>query len=226
MDNQELRTLMESELLWRKEEYYFFKNQLNNFASDEDKNRYRKCLVLILYSHLEGFVKICLLTYIQYINSLGLQRKKVNRNLAASSMEQEFKAYDNNDIKCTIFKKALPEDKRLHRLYRRVHLLDSLKEFDEASLFITDDAINTESNLWYIVIQKNLYKSGLPVDLFEAYKGDIDGLVNKRNSFAHGAQKGGMDELPYNNWEKSIFYVMEGIVSSIYDFALNSKYLR
>ncbi len=98
----------------------FMKNQLSNIDGGLLQDKYRKSLVLMLYSHFEGFVKICLLSYIQYVNSLHLKRECFNERLIASSMNREFNAFDNNDEKCSIFKKKLPEDKRLHRFYRRL----------------------------------------------------------------------------------------------------------
>lgn len=55
----ELRAVLESELAWRQEELAFFRNQLNGIL-EENKDKYRKSLVLILYSHMEGYIKICL----------------------------------------------------------------------------------------------------------------------------------------------------------------------
>ena len=50
MTADELRAALETELAWRQEELVFFKNQLNG-VTEENKDRYRKSLVLILYSH-------------------------------------------------------------------------------------------------------------------------------------------------------------------------------
>lgn len=130
---------METELGWRQEELAFLKNQLTNIQEEVLKDKYRKSLVLMLYSHFEGFVKICLLTYIQYVNSLHLKRERFNDKLIVSSMNREFNAYDNNDEKCNIFKKRLPEDKRLHRFYRRVSLMEELDDFKQSDLLIPDE---------------------------------------------------------------------------------------
>ena len=226
MTKEELRTAMESELAWRQEELAFLKNQLSNISDDVQKDKYRKSLVLMLYSHFEGFIKICLLSYIQYINSLQMKREVFNEKLVVSSMNREFNAYDNNDEKCKIFKKKLPEDKRLHRFYRRVNLLEELNEFKQSELFISDETIDTESNLWYIVLQKNLYKAGLPVNLFEDISGDIDGLVNRRNSIAHGTERAGVKENEYAKWETKTYRIMEDIIKCIYHNVCHEKYLK
>lgn len=226
MTKEELRTAMETELAWRQEELAFLKNQLSNIQEEIQRDKYRKCLVLMLYSHFEGFIKICLLSYIQYVNSLHLKRENFNEELVASSMHREFNAYDNNDEKCNIFKKKLPEDKRLHRFYRRVNLLEELDVFKQSDLLIPDETVDTESNLWYIVLQKNLYKVGLPIDLFDDLSSDIDALVNRRNSIAHGTERAGVSENEYLKWETKTNKVMEEIIKCIYHNVCYEKYLK
>ncbi|MCI9491869.1 MAG: hypothetical protein HFH42_01865 [Lachnospiraceae bacterium] len=226
MTKEELRTAMETELAWRQEELTFMKNQLSNISEELLKEKYRKSLVLMLYAHFEGFVKICLLSYIQYVNSLHLKRECFQERLIASSMNREFTAFDNNDEKCSIFKRKLPDDKRLHRLYRRVNFLEELDEFKSRELVISDETIDTESNLWYIVLQKNLYKVGLPVDLFEDVSKDVDALVNRRNSIAHGTERAGVTEREYLRWETKTYRIMEDMVKCIYHTVCHEKYRK
>lgn len=224
MTADELRAALETELAWRQEELAFFKNQLNE-VEESNKNKYRKSLVLILYSHMEGYIKIGLQTYIQYINSQGLNRRDVNTGLMVASMHKEFIAYENMERKSEFFRKALPDDTRLHRLYRRVDFMEKMENFKEQELVIDDQIIDTESNLWYIVLQKNLYKIGLPVDLFDDYRSDIDALVNRRNSIAHGNFKSGVTDTEFSNWERKVSEILEGITRLLYDYAKNRRYL-
>lgn len=222
----DLRAELEAELAWRQEDLAFFKNQLNNISDELEKDKYRKSLVLILYSHMEGYIKIALQTYIKYINEQNLPRKDVVSGLMAASMNPEFNAYDNLDRKCDVFRRELPEDTVLHRFFRRVDFLDQLEDFKNAPLFIEDSVINTESNLWYVVLQKNLYKIGLPVDMFEQYRRDIDALVNRRNSIAHGNSRSGVTSQEFLNWEIKINRVMADITILIYDYANHKQYLQ
>lgn len=225
MTADELRAALEAELAWRQEELAFFKNQLNEIL-EHNKDRYRKSLVLILYSHMEGFIKICLQTYIQYINSQELKRGDVNTELMVAGLYKEFIAYENLDRKCEIFRKELPEDSRLHRLYRRVDFMEKVEDFKAQRLNIDDQLIDTESNLWYIVLQKNLYKIGLSVDLFESYHRDIDSLVNRRNTIAHGNFRSGVSEEEFTNWETKVTSILSGITTVIYDYANKKRYLN
>lgn len=180
----------------------------------------------MLYSHFEGFVKISLLSYVQYLNSLSLARKCFNDNLVVSSMNCEFNAYDNNDRKCEIFKKKLPEDGRLHRFYRRVDFLETIDSFKEDILSISDETIDTESNLWHIVLQKNMYKVGLPVDLFDGLSSDINALVNRRNSIAHGTERAGVTDEEYQKWESKTYSIMNEMIRCIYSNIQHEKYFK
>lgn len=226
MTAADLRAELEAELAWRQEDLAFFKNQLNNLRTEDEKKRYRKSLVLILYSHLEGYTKIALQTYIKYINAQYLLRKDVNLGLMAASMNKEFNAYDDLDRKCDVFRRALPEDGTLHRFFRRVDFLTQFEDFSNTQLMIEDSVINTESNLWYIVLQKNLYKIGLPITIFEQYRKDIDALVNRRNSIAHGDSRSGVTEEEFSNWEQKITRIMSDITMLLFDHANNKHYLH
>ena len=142
MTADELRAALEMELAWRQEELAFFKNQLNEIP-ENNKDRYRKSLVLILYSHMEGFIKICLQTYIQYINSQKLKRGDVNTELMVAGLYKEFIAYENLDRKCEFFRKELPEDSRLPVSY--THLWDRIQCFTSLASFAGNPWISSMS---------------------------------------------------------------------------------
>lgn len=175
---------------------------------------------------MEGYIKVALQTYIKYINDQHLPRKDVIAGLMAAGMNPEFNAYDNLDRKCSIFRRALPEDSALHRFFRRVDFISQLDDFQNAPLVISDSVIDTESNLWYVVLQKNLYKIGLPVDMFEQYQRAIDGLVNRRNGIAHGNSHSGVSDREFSEWEAKITCMMTDITILIYNYANNHQYLR
>ena len=134
MTLDDFRSILESELQWRQEEINFFKNQLNNFSEDEDKNRYRKSLVLILYSHLEGFIKVSLLSYVQYLNSLGLKNSQVKNEIKASSINIAFRNYENKEIHIKKIKDHDGKiDSELDKFYRRVQMILELEPLEDVS---------------------------------------------------------------------------------------------
>ena len=83
-------------------------------------------------------------------------------------------------------------------------MLESSSILLSQTLIIEDEAIDTESNLWYVVLQKNLYRLGLPICMFEQYKSDINNLVNRRNTIAHGSRTDGVTESEYKKLWKTL----------------------
>ncbi|AJD28521.1 hypothetical protein G8E05_14215 [Clostridium botulinum] len=212
MQLEEIRAEMEQELTWRQHEIVFLKNVMMGIEKEEDKEKYRKYLVVMLYAHFEGFCKTCLLIYVKAINDLNLTRNEVNDCLVASSMEGIFNGYDNLDRKCKVFKRELPDDTDFHRFYRRTDLVLQFNEFLNEKLVIADNVINTESNLWYHVLKKNLFKLGIDYTVFDQYKSSINILVNKRNSIAHGSEKFGVPENDYKKIQDDIIKAMDNII--------------
>lgn len=216
MTINELREEMENELTWRSDEFRMLKNSLQYVLKYEDKLKYRKSLVVMLYANFEGFCKICLLSYIKYLNQLNIKRKNINNKpeLIASSMYKIFQLYDEKDRKNKIFKTNLPDDKNLHSVFRRADLIREFNNFMDEEVFLDDEIINTESNLWSYVLSKNLYVIGINHDIFKDYNKDIDKLVNLRNSIAHGSERRGITEQTLEILEKCILKnVMPNIIT-------------
>lgn len=84
MDFDAIRAELEQDLAWRVEEVRFFHNQ-GISLNDENMRRYRRALILILYSHFEGFCKFCFLHYIKTLNGLGVKCSEANYALASCS---------------------------------------------------------------------------------------------------------------------------------------------
>lgn len=75
------------------------------------------------------------------------------------------------------------------------------------------------------MLQKNLFKIGLPTYLFDDFQSDIDALVNRRNSIAHGSFHSGVTAQEFSNWETKVSYILSGVTRLLYDYAKNQKYL-
>lgn len=66
----------------------------------------------------------------------------------------------------------------------------------------------------------------MPIDLFDNLSGDIDALVNRRNSIAHGTERDGVKENEYLKWEEKTYRIMEDIIRCIYYNISHEKYLK
>lgn len=220
----EVREQMEEEFSWRKQEMIFLKNMLAEINKEDSQDKYRKSLIVMLYSHFEGFCKTSLLIYVNYINSLNLKRKEVNENLRAASMNDIFKKYDNPDKKCDIFRRTLPDDTVIHKEFRKVDFVIQFNDFLEEINRLDDDIINTESNLRFPILQKNLYRLGIDYEKFRPFEKNINQLVNLRNSIAHGSEKMGIKENVYNKLENSIFDTMNNLILIINEIVQEEQF--
>lgn len=186
-------------------------------------------MLVMLYSHYEGFCKTAFLIYINTVNREELQRKKANHRLAACSLHSVFNAYEDierkPDIYREIFKRALPEEKKLQRFARQVDLLVNLDGFWDEVVIVSEEIADTESNLWPIVLKKILFRLGLPEQSFKDYEVNISWLVNMRNGVSHGREKDGIKEEEYNSIEQKVFYILEGVIEVIIEALKSQKYL-
>ena len=196
---------IEEELTWRQNEIRFLRNQLSNISAEDDKKRYRKSLVVMLYSHYEGFCRTAFLIYVHQINNLRIKRGEVNEYIKTASLAEVFKAYSNLDKKCKLFKKVLPDDFKLHLYSRQVDFVNMINELWNDTLIIPEDIIDTESNLRPVVLRKMLFRLGFPCDTFSQYEGRIHMLLEYRNNIAHGTKKDGLTETDYYRIESATF---------------------
>lgn len=227
---EEVRVELETEFTWRADEIRFLRNQLSNIGKEQEQERYRKSLLVMLYAHYEGFCKTAFLIYINVINKETIQRKKANHSLIACSLNSVFKAYEDVSRKPDkyreIFKNTLPEERKLQRFARQVDFVVNLDSFLDEVVVVSDEIADTESNLWPVVLQKILFRLGLPEHSFKEYEGNIFKLVNLRNGVAHGKHKDGISESVYNNIEKAVFDIMQGVIVVIIDALKSQRFLR
>lgn len=221
---------LEAELTWRESEIKFLKNLLIHLKSNEEEDAFRKALVVMLYSHYEGFCTFAFQTYVLAINEEKLLRKQVNSSLAAASLNQEFSLFEAEEYKeerfKRVFRKSVPDDKKLYKFSKRVYLLEALDNFMDSEIEIPDKVVNTESNLWPGVLKKLLYSLGLPENTFAKHEEQIKQLVNTRNGISHGKDKEGIDEAEFEKLEKATSDISKTIIQLIQTSLSKREYLK
>jgi hypothetical protein len=221
---------LEAELTWRESEIKFLKNLLIHLKNENEENAFRKALVVMLYAHYEGFCAFAFQAYVLAINEEKLLRRQVKSSLAAASLNQEFSLFEAEEYKEERFKrvfgKSAPNDNKLFKFSKRVYLLESLDNFLEQEIEIPDKVVNTESNLWPVVLKKLLYSLALPENTFARHENEIKTLVNTRNGISHGQEKEGIDEPTFEKLEKATSDINKTIIQLIYKSLANKEYLR
>src|SRR5258705_2255053 len=195
MNLDDIRAEIELDLTWRQNEIRFLRNQLAYISSEHDKDRYRKSLVVMLYSHYEGFCKTALSIYADAINKEDIKCIDAHECLVAAALADTFKDFENPNKKSKIFINILPDDSQLHRFARQAELIERLDSIWQQVIRLpTDIVVDMESNLTPIILKKVLYRLGFPHDVFKDNEGKVHLLLNRRNNVAHGIRKDGISE--------------------------------
>ncbi|CAO3362192.1 MAE_28990/MAE_18760 family HEPN-like nuclease [Azospirillum melinis] len=226
MQIDDLQAELEIDMSWRVDEIRFLQNHGAILKEDDEKRRYRRAIILLLYAHFEGFCKIALLTYVKSINSEGLRSAEVNESIAAAAMSDVFYALRDPDKRSEFFKKDAPDDRELHRFARDKEFVERVRDLGTRLISVPEKVVNTESNLWPVVLRKNLYRLGLPHTAFKHLDGVISKLLNTRNDIGHGKRKDGLDEKEYLELRDAVFFLMSEVKRGVMEALSNKLYLN
>lgn len=189
---------IEQDLEWREEEIGVLLKSL--VKSDPALQAIlRKPAVVMLYSHLEGFGRFCLLHYISAVNKKEIKIGEASHSIVAASCSKLFKELRNPEKKQEYFRSILPDDTNLHRLARDRQFVEEYeKSIAKLTIQIIDSVVDLESNLKPEVLSKNLYLLGLRYQIPKEFSGNLTTLLNFRNKIAHGDFRNGIDQSRYD----------------------------
>jgi len=215
VDVDHFRAQLEGELEWREAEIRFFQNTCEQLDNPESAKQFRRALILMLYSHFEGYCKFALSLYVSVINASEAFCKDANPAIVASSISDVLQKLREGTGKAPEFRDALPDDSKLHRFARDREFVQRIDEVLARRVKIPEDTIDMESNLKPVVLRKNLYRLGLQHDQFDDLEGQINKLLEFRNKIAHGASRAGIDRAAYDELRTSASRVMAGITAGV-----------
>jgi hypothetical protein len=226
MNLSDLAAQLEAELLWRQDEVRFFQNRGATLSTEDEKDQYRRAVILVLYAHFEGFCKFGFELYRTTVNGEQISCADATPAVAAAGWAQLFKELRDPNKKSSDFKNSLPHDGKLHRFARDREFMERTAEFGQLPVTIPDDFVDTESNLKPVVLRKILYRLGLPHDQFEQHEGQISRLLNTRNKIAHGEDRAGIKEADYDELRKLVFQMIDAIKNKIIEYLRQKAYLK
>lgn len=226
MDLEALWAEIEADQFWRMEEIRFFQNRVSELTNQEEKEQFRRVLVLLVYAHFEGFCKFAFLHYIKAVNREGIRCGDASYAIAAASLYDLFQSLRYPEAKCPEFRNTLPDDKKLHLFAREREFVQRANNFEERFVIVPDDVVDTESNLEPIVLRKNLFKLGFRHDQFESIEGDIHTLLNFRHKIAHGELKSGIRDDQYNKVYEAAITIINQVKRDVMKGLEEKWYLR
>jgi hypothetical protein len=196
--------LIDNDLKWRKIELDNLNNILGRLSDDDQKNIIRKSIILMSYSHFEGFFKSSFIIYTEFLNDLEIPMNKAINVLVVSTLNQAFTVYDDKKHQDS---SVDVETKYQNLLDRRVSLIESIDTGRKSDIIklaaestvltkVSKKAsiIDTESNLKIEVMTKILLRLGMPHDFnlekndYNGLKTQVDKLLGIRNSLSHSGK--------------------------------------
>ena len=227
MNREQFAVELERDQQTREAEIRFLQNIASALSlSEEDRERYRRSLVLMLYAHFEGAVKFSLQTYLRFVNDQGITVAEASSSIAAASLRDVLHALRDPQKKCDLFQRALPDDSALHRLARERDFLEEIPGVLSRVVILPDSLVDTESNLRPIVLRKLLYQVGLDHQMFQAHDPTVHQLLELRNKIAHGESLGGIREEVYGKLRFSTLWIMRDLKAKLRLALDSSSYLR
>lgn len=217
---------LEAELDWRTKDILFLQNMSQALCSDWERDSYRRALVVMLYSHFEGFVKFALLVYTRAVNEAAIPCSDATYAIAAASLADVFNALRNQTAKSPEFRSTAPDDTKLHIHAREREFMERVVEIYARPVIIPEGLVDMESNLKPVVLRKNLYRLGFPHDMFKQHEGNIDRLLQCRNGICHGRSRTGVGAKDYAEVKESALKIMADVRSMIYEAIREQSYLR
>lgn len=224
METPEFRAQLETELEWRDAELRFFNNLCEALRDETERERFRRAMVLLLYSHFEGYCKFALLLYVSAINQAAINCQQATSSIAAAALHDIFLKLRDGTGRAPEFRNVLPEDTKLHRFALDKEFIERSAEIMSRPVVIPESVVNMESNLKPLVLRKNLYRLGLRHDEFSSLEGEINRLLESRNKIAHGQSRSGVQRDFYEALKASALRVMSGITAGLTDAVSREAY--
>ncbi len=225
MNVSDFRSQLEEELAWRIEEILFFQNQCSYISKLDQQEKFRRALVLLLYSNFEGFCTFALQLYVTAINQEEVECSLANYAIVAASLHDVLVTLRTGNKKAVEFKSSAPDDSKLHLFSRDREFVEKAYDILKRKVRIPEGTVNTESNLNSVVLRKNLYRLGLPHEQFQSLEPEIEKLLGLRNKIAHGESKQGVNVLLYEQLRTSALNVMSEITTGLTKAFSEKKYL-
>jgi hypothetical protein len=208
-------TELEEEQRLRTKEIYFLQNVCSGLRTDEDKDQMRRAMVVMLYSHFEGFAKFGFEVYRRAVESSNAKCTEVQSALACGALRDLFKAIRNPDQGSALLPVALNRIYELKPMAIERAFVEKAWDFGQRTVSVPEGFIDMESNLTPTVLRKNLYRLGLPHALFDQLGTSINKLLQFRNDIAHGARVGGITEVDYTQLQVAVFRMMDELKATL-----------
>ena len=195
------------EFSWRRKELTLLKSKIPIEKNSLQSAMLRSALPL-LYAHWEGFVKLTMSYYLEYVSNKHLRHDELKTTFIALSLQNKLGDLNNSSIE------------------NRTKIIDFIfTDLTKQSNIPKKNIINTKSNLRFEVLKEILFILDLDDSHIDRHESLINDLVSERNYIAHGEHKL-IDYKTYENFLTDIITLMEYLKTTIENNAILEKYKK
>ena len=192
---------------WRRKELTLIKYKI-----PKEKNSLQSALIRatipLLYAHWEGFVKVNMSYYLEYVSNKYLKNSELKTSFIALSLQNKLGDLNNSSFS------------------NRTKIIDFIfEDLEKQSKIPKKNIINTKSNLSFNVLQEILFILDLEDSHVDSQKELVNDLVNERNYIAHGEHTL-IDYETFENFYDDIIALMEYLRTIIENNAIQEKYKK
>lgn len=215
-----VRTDLEAELTWRKDEIRNLRN-LEGLEPSASAACRRRALLVMLYAHLEGFVRFALEQYAAAINNAKLTVHDAKPVLCAAALGDCFKQYRSSETSDA----SDPAGNRARQIMRDAELFSEIHGMLNKTIQLKLDVVaSTDSNLSVGVLRRNLSFLGLEDPGIHRFTASVGGLLKMRNGIAHGESINMPSDPSFQRLEERIFGLCEELMLVIYESVRDEAY--
>jgi hypothetical protein len=203
---------LEEDLRWREAELASLK-RLAIVNSDNEvvyRATLRACWTL-LYAHFEGFTKFAwefLLDKIEYERVLI---KDLSKEFQLLALEKVFRVLRGNMASESLW----------------LFFITTLsEEVNKQAVFYSDCRLETESNLWPNIFERECARIGISSNALEESRSRIKALVARRNDIAHGKSMTIRSVEEYAEYENATFLIFHDLAVQILEVIEERQYIR
>lgn len=203
--------ILEGDLRWREAELVSLK-RLAIVHNDNDvvlRATLRACWAL-LYAHFEGFTKFCWELLLDHVQSEKLSISQLSKDFQLLALEKLFRALRGNSKSNSLwdfFNTTLPA------------------ELQSIAFFPTECRLETESNLWPDVFERECARIGVKSTTLESSRRRIEALVSRRNDIAHGKNMTIKSVEEYSEYEHAALLVLHDLAVQVLEVIENKAYM-
>ncbi|MGH8604082.1 MAG: MAE_28990/MAE_18760 family HEPN-like nuclease [Gammaproteobacteria bacterium] len=218
------RAALEDELSWRRDEIRNLRNLgPQQGAKPHLHESHRRALIVMLYAHLEGFVRFSFEQYAVAINSAKVSIKDAKPQLCAACLDDRFKSYRSSDASDPYD----PHGNRARQVMKDAALIAEVLDMQLRHIKLPIDIVSSvESNLSPVVFRRSLALLALDDTEFHKFVNALEGLLKLRNNIAHGKLLNLPSDPAFRKVEARIFDLCETLMRAVYESVRDEAYRR